>query len=474
MLNSISKIAVCAMLASCCVAEAAPVEFSDGNVNFDNVSAVRSGDRLLVTMDVDVSGYKPKNNKELILKPVLANDGDTLRLREVVVAGRNRYYSDLRNGLNTSAILLNGGGKERLEYSAVLPYEAWMNGAQLNVSGVIAGCCDETVFGDEQNLMMVSFETKRFMPEFLYVTPEAVAKINELEGSAYIDFPVNRTEIHPDYRRNPIELQKIIATIDTVRNDADTRIIGLSIKGYASPEGSYANNERLAKGRTAALKDFVNSRYAFPDSIITTDYEPEDWKGLERYVVSSALANKDAILEIIAGQLLPDEKDAAIKRRFPADYAFLLKEVYPGLRHSDYVVRYQVREFNDIEEIKRLIKTSPSKLSLNEMYLAAKEMEPGSEEFRETFDVAVRMFPQDAVANLNAANIAMMSGDMQRAARYLDKAGDSGEAEYARGTRAAILGDNATAMSHFIKSREMGIDRAAVMIEQIEEINRQK
>lgn len=459
------------MLASCCVAEAAPVEFSDGNVNFDNVSAVRSGDRLLVTMDVDVSGYKPKNNKELILKPVLANGGDTLRLREVVVAGRNRYYSDLRNGLNSSAILLNGGGKERLEYSAVLPYEAWMNGAQLNVSGVIAGCCDETVFGDEQNLMMLSFETKRFMPEFLYVTPEAVAKINELEGSAYIDFPVNRTEIHPDYRRNPIELQKIIATIDTVRNDADTRIIGLSIKGYASPEGSYANNERLAKGRTAALKDFVNSRYAFPDSIITTDYEPEDWKGLERYVVSSALANKDAILEIIAGQLLPDEKDAAIKRRFPADYAFLLKEVYPGLRHSDYVVRYQVREFNDIEEIKRLIKTSPSKLSLNEMYLAAKEMEPGSEEFRETFDIAVRMFPADPVANLNAANIAMMSGDMKRAARYLEKAGDSGEAEYARGTYAAILGDNAVATGHYAKARDMGVAKAADMIRQIEELN---
>lgn len=471
MLSSISRVALCSMLVSWGSAVAAPVTLTEGNVNFDNISVVRSDDKLLVMMDVDFSAYNTKTNKELIIKPIIYNGTDTLRLREVVVAGRNRYYSDLRNGLNSSAILLHGAKKETLEYSAVIPYEGWMNGASLDVSGVIAGCCDETIFGDGQNLMKLSFETKRFMPEFIYVTPEAAPKINELEGSAYIDFPVNRTEIYPDYRRNPIELQKIIATIDTVRNDADTRIIGLSIKGYASPEGSYSNNERLAKGRTQALKDFVNSRYAFNDSIIVTAYEPEDWRGLERYVESSSLDNRDAILGIIRGSLSPDEKDARIKRTFPGDYAFLLKEVYPALRHSDYVVRYEVREFSDIEEIKRLIKTAPSKLSLNEMYLAAKEMEQGGEEFRETFDIAVHMFPNDPVANLNAANIAMMSGDMKRAASYLEKAGDSGEAEYARGTYAAILGDNAVATGHYAKARDMGVAKAADMIRQIEELN---
>lgn len=37
-------------------------------------------------------------------------------------------------------------------------------------------------------------------------------------------------------------------------------------------------------------------------------------------------------------------------------------------------------------------------------------MKLGSEEYNETFEVAVRMFPDDEVANLNAANAAMARG----------------------------------------------------------------
>ncbi len=55
------------------------------------------------------------------------------------------------------------------------------------------------------------------------------------------------------------------------------------------------------------------------------------------------------------------------------------------------------------------------------MYLAAQDMKLGSEEYNETFEVAVRMFPDDEVANLNAANAAMARGDMKNAEYYLKK-----------------------------------------------------
>ena len=105
------------------------------------------------------------------------------------------------------------------------------------------------------------------MPAYVYIRPKAEPKINVLEGSAYIDFPVNRTEIHENYRRNPAELQKILNTIDAVKNDVDTRIISVSIKGYASPESPYSNNERLAMGRTKTLKEYVRKQYDFADSL---------------------------------------------------------------------------------------------------------------------------------------------------------------------------------------------------------------
>ena len=73
-------------------------------------------------------------------------------------------------------------------------------------------------------------------------------------------------------------------------------IIALTFKGYASPEGSYSNNTRLAKGRTAALKEYVRKLYDFPAGLIATDYEPEDWEGLEKYVAGAYMDNKEDIL----------------------------------------------------------------------------------------------------------------------------------------------------------------------------------
>lgn len=82
-----------------------------------------------------------------------------------------------------------------------------------------------------------------------FAQPQVAADdpVLSLQGKAYLDFPVNRTELHPDYHNNPSELHKIMQTIDTVRNNANVEITSISIHGYASPEGSYQNNERLAQ-----------------------------------------------------------------------------------------------------------------------------------------------------------------------------------------------------------------------------------
>ena len=120
-----------------------------------------------------------------------------------------------------------------------------------------------------------------------------------MSGSAYIDFLVNRTDINEHYRDNYVELQKIRNTIDVVRNDSDTYIISVFIKGFASPEGSYANNSRLAKERTQTLKEYVRKLYEFPDSLMSTAYEPEDWEGLRRYVETSGLPHKTGVMEVI-------------------------------------------------------------------------------------------------------------------------------------------------------------------------------
>ena len=48
------------------------------------------------------------------------------------------------------------------------------------------------------------------------------------------------------------------------------------------------------------------------------------------------------------------------------------------------------------------------------------------------------VYPDDSTANLNAANAAMGGGELDKAERYLAKAGYSQEAAYARGVLAAL------------------------------------
>ena len=214
---------------------------------------------------------------------------------------------------------------------------------------------------------------------------------------------------------------------------------------------------RLAKGRTATLKEYVRMQYHFPDTLFATTYEPEDWGGLERFVAASQLKGREGILNLIHSDLAPDVKERKIRSTYPADYAFLLREVYPGLRHSDYVVQYEVRAYTDPAEIKRLLRTQPQKLSLQEMYLVAQDMEPGGEEYNETFEIAVRMFPDDTTANLNAANT-----------------GDTPEAVYARGIHAALLEEYDTAETLLKEASERGMTQAESALKQLKMIKESK
>lgn len=471
----IAKILICALLPLCAASVLKAQSLMDGQMEVRNLAVSRQEDKLFVSLDLDVSALKVGTNREVVFAPTLSKGEHQIELPAVMVAGRNRYYHHLRN---KSAVKLDklyrSGEQDVIEYRLVVPYEKWMTNAALNVSNTTNGCCGTPILNDVSLLKNVLPEKNvmAFFPEYVYIRPKAEQKINQIEGSAYIDFPVNRTELYPEYRRNPQELKKILATIDAVKEDADTRILTIRIKGYASPEGSYTNNIRLAKGRTATLKEYVRNQYHFPDSLFITDYEPEDWEGLRRFVKGSHLTYRDEILRLIDSDMEPDAKDTKIKVTYRDDYAYLLREVYPGLRHSDYMVRYEVRAYTDLEEIKHLLRTQPQKLSLEEMYLVAQDMEPGSEEYNETFEIAVRMFPEDTTANLNAANTAMRLGNLPLAEKYLEKAGDTPEAVYARGIHAALSKDYDAAETLLKAADAKGLKQAKEMLRRITEVKK--
>ncbi len=457
----------------------APVAIVAGavdGVTVDSLHMVRNGRYMTVDMLLDLKALKVGGNRAVLLTPRLVNGADSITLPAVGVYGRRRYYTYIRNGKS----MLSGADEltykssqkpDMLPYHADVDYADWMGGgANLTLEREEYGCCSKVL--NEQYAMLGAYSdpaSLAFFPELVYVRPKAeLTKSRSLEGSAFIDFPVDRTEIHPDYRRNTVELAKIRATIDSVRDDSDVTITQVWLKGYASPESPYAHNRDLAIGRTAALKEYIQQLYKFAPGIIATDYEPEDWAGLRRFVEQSDLTHRDEILALIDGPREPDNKEWRIKSVYPDDYRFMLQNFYPALRHTDYRIAYNIRGYSDVDEIKRILATSPQKLSLNEFYLMAQEYEPGTDEFSDVFDTAVRMFPNDATANLNAANAAIRRDDFARAEQYLAKAGDSAEADYARGALAIRKGDLDTARAWLGKAKAKGLSQAGVTLNDLD------
>ena len=407
-----------------------------------NVDISRTCDSVTVSLDLVLDDMEVGANRSVVLQPLLAEGADKAWLPAVEVMGRRRHLYYQRNGHRTYAegrVQVVRRSKDRsqtVRYSTTLPYEPWMDHARLDMTEDLCGCGQVQSNHPDWPLGRADIA---FVPRLAYVMPQAVTrKMRELKGSAYLDFPVNKTDIHPYYRRNPQELGKIRSTIDTVQRDPDASITTLYVKGYASPEGTWRLNTRLAKGRTEALVRYLTDRYNFPDTLFVTDYEPENWQGLRAYVRQTGLRDKEDILALIDSDLQPDVKEARLKREHAESYRQLYAECYPGLRRTDYVVTYQIRGFN-VEEAKARIFTEPQKLSLQEMFAVAQTYPPGSEDFNRVFDVAVRMYPDDPVANLNAANALLENGYADAAFPYLEKAGDSPQADNARGVALLLL-----------------------------------
>ena len=401
-------------------------------------NAERVGEDLVITMKADISSMQISRNQSLVCTP-LVESGDSVRaLAPIIINGKVRHilYERMeRTGKKELEIRRYNDTEQQVEYLARTPYADWMEKADVTLVMDDCGCGWKALSQNRDKLFALNFaEPVVIDPMLVYVkpAPEEV-KARHLDGSAYLDFPVNQITINPDYRNNSAELKKIQQTVEAVKNDPYATITSLSIKGYASPEGTYKGNAYLAENRAKALLNYVKEHYDLSGVELTVDFEPEDWEGLEAAVEKGNLPDKEELLAIIRADEPADWDAREWKLKSlngGSSYKILLRDVYPALRHSDYRVNYHIRNFS-VDEAKQIIQSDPSMLSLNEMFLVAETYETGSEPFNEVFEVAVRMYPDDPVSNLNAAISAINTRQLDKAKRYLAKANDCPEKQLA-------------------------------------------
>lgn len=398
-----------------------------------------------LTLEVDLRHLALSSNQSLQFSPVISNGEDkSTKLKSILINGTQRdkaFMREVKLKKNKyhlqedylAVIKLNRENRKVMRFSTTIPFESWMNDSQLTISTDVCGCGGKREPSRKDltaTLQTKPVEVIEKTMDVAYIRPE-VEKVKQRNESqdVFLDFPVARTEINPSFGNNPIELPKIERFIREIHEDKNLRVSGVMITGYASPEGDENFNNQLSRGRAEALRSYLGMRTNIPHNIYRVGYGGEDWQGLAKLVEESYVEQKESVLSIINYTHNVAERKRQLKV-LGGGYIYqrLLNDLYPRLRRVCATMEYTVRGF-DVDEAKEIFKSHPHQLSLEEMFLVANTYQKQSPEFVDIFETAVRMFPNDPVANNNAAATALASGNLEKARKYLEKA-DGDTAEY--------------------------------------------
>lgn len=490
----------CSLNMSSAVAQSRSYE---GNIAVKPVQLEQKGNFLHIDIDFYLNNVKVKSARGVDFIPRLAAPGRNQDLPKVSIKGRDEYLAYERELAVMSAkekrsyekpYVVEKGNKLRndtIHYKYVLRYELWMADARLDVQRDECGC-GETALMEIEEFDKVTLERVLVpyvvMPQMAYLQPKAEEiKQRDIQAECFLDFVVNKVDIRPDYMNNPQELAKIHKMIDELKSDPSVKVNRLDIIGYASPEGTLAANKRLSEGRAMALREYLASKYDFSRNQYSIIFGGENWEGLEKALETIEMEHKNEVLDIIRD--IPIEKGRETKLmqlRGGVPYRYLLKYIFPSLRVAICKVNYEIKNFN-VDEAKEIIKSRPQNLSLNEMFLVANTYQAGSQEFIDIFETAVRMYPQDEVANINAATAALSRKDLVSAERYLNMVNlkkDVPEYNNAMGILMLMKGEYENGERYLNAAAESGLEAAGHNLDElakkktnaaeIEKINRDK
>ncbi|MCD7936478.1 MAG: DUF3868 domain-containing protein [Tannerellaceae bacterium] len=468
-----------------------------GGVQIYPITLQEQGDSLLLEMDIHVDGKAMNNCQSWTIMPTLmtADSAYYMEMPHALINGKTKAKLFKRREKFQNNFLLAHYptykiDKKRKEditfkYTLTTPYEFWMDTASLRINQILTSCADVEQWFVLDNVVLV--ELHHYTPyqpdvKVNYITPEKETKTLHREGSAYLDFQVGKSEILPNFRRNPQELAKINDVLSQVRADSDFEITKVYVTGYASPEGSWASNDRLSLARAQALKQYIQNKFPIPNQLIEAKNVPEDWAGLTKIINEGEMAGKYRVLEIIETVSDPDARESRLRALDGGRYfRYMLNEIFPSLRRVEYRVEFTVKEYS-LEESELIMQKNPEQLNLYELTLLYNNYPEDSPERELISHAMIRLFPDHPVANNNAAARLLEKGDAQGASRFIQKIEqqeDFPEGYNNLGVYYMLMEDVDTAEEYFNKARIATSFPRAVYTEEeiihnIEELNKKR
>ena len=279
------------------------------------------------------------------------------------------------------------------------------------------------------------------------MAPDAFQRVVAQKQEANIKFLIQQAELRKSELKNN-SVQEFVELLKRISADRENLMLGsVEVSAYASPDGGFALNEKLANKRQQNTEGYVKQqmKQAKMDGDVEATYTAQDWEGFQQLVQASNIQDKDVILRVLSMYKDPQEREQQIKA-MSHGFQELADGILPELRRARLTINYETVGRDD-EQIFSQYKSDASKLSVEELIYAASIAETPAEQ-EAILKTTTRQYPKDARAYNNLAALAFSKGNYEEAEKYLYQAAAAGkcpEIKANQGLLALQKGDAKTA-----------------------------
>lgn len=252
--------------------------------------------------------------------------------------------------------------------------------------------------------------------------PDAFKRIIEQKQEANIKFLIGQANLRTS-ELSSVSIQDLVKILKEINDMQEERALqSIEVSAYASPDGGYSFNERLAEKRQNVSTKYLKKelKKISMDAEVDTKFTAEDWDGFKELVSKSNLQDKDVILRVLSMYQDPEEREQQI-RNMSSVFTEIADGILPELRRARLIVNYEVIGRSD-EQIIAQFKEDASKLSVEELLYAANTLVDDKATRKAWYEKTIKLYPNDYRAYNNLAQMAIMEGNETAAQNWLQKA----------------------------------------------------
>lgn len=157
------------------------------------------------------------------------------------------------------------------------------------------------------------------------------------------------SRLQPAFRGNGIRLDEFMRRVSEMHADSTARLNSIDIVAYASPEGPYTLNRKLARKRAENISAYLRGNMPFlSGSLFNVQPKGIDWNGLAAMVEASDMRYRSEVLNILRnvpettyrnGRLVDSRLKRLMDLRGGRPYNYMLTHFFPELRSAGaYVI----------------------------------------------------------------------------------------------------------------------------------------